>query len=127
MNDEVKKKWINALVNGGYAQGEGQLRKENQYCCLGVLCDIYKENTGKGEWINPNSTDGRSSLREFQYEDSDGVKMSAGAVLPRPVKEWAGLESNHPFVPKLGTSLTKLNDNDEHDFTDIAAIIRDEL
>lgn len=127
MDSEVKKKWVNALINGGYVQGKGQLRLQNQYCCLGVLCDIYKENTGKGEWINPNSTDDRASLREFQYENSDGETSRAGAVLPKPVREWAGLESNQPFIPKLRTTLSTLNDDSKHDFTDIAAVIREEL
>lgn len=127
MKTEVKKKWVYALMSGKYMQGKGQLRQRNQYCCLGVLCDIYKENTGKGEWVNPNSTNDRASLREFQYENSDGETRRAAAVLPKPVREWAGLESNQPFVPKLGTTLSTLNDDNKHDFTDIASVIREEL
>lgn len=127
MKTEVKKKWVNELINGGYVQGKGQLRQQNQYCCLGVLCDIYKENTGKGEWVDPNSTDDRASLREFQYENSCGETCKAVAALPTPVREWAGLESNQPFIPKLGKTLSTLNDDSKHDFTDIASVIREEL
>jgi hypothetical protein len=36
------KKWIEALRSGQYKQGNGLLRsEENQFCCLGVLCDVY--------------------------------------------------------------------------------------
>lgn len=125
MKTEVKKKWVNALMNGGYVQGKGQLRQQNQYCCLGVLCDIYKENTGKGEWINPNSMDDRVSLREFRYENPDGEISKAVALLPKPVREWAGLESSQPSI--LGMTLPELNDDNKHDFTDIASLIREEL
>jgi hypothetical protein len=125
MKTEVKKKWVNALINGGYVQGKGQLRQQNQYCCLGVLCDIYKENAGKGEWIDPNSTDDRASLREFRYENSDGETKKAVALLPKPVREWAGLESSQPSI--LGMTLPELNDDNKHDFTDIASLIREEL
>jgi len=41
MNQELKQKWIEALRSGKYIQGQGALRSvdEDEYCCLGVLCE----------------------------------------------------------------------------------------
>lgn len=46
MNVEWKPKWVAALRSGDYKQGHGSLKLvdpktgENQYCCLGVLCEV---------------------------------------------------------------------------------------
>lgn len=45
MNPELKEKWITALKSGKYQQGQHVLRnKNNEFCCLGVLCDIINPN-----------------------------------------------------------------------------------
>jgi hypothetical protein len=42
--------WIAALRSGEYKQGKGNLRDmDNKFCCLGVLCDIVKDEIGL-EW-----------------------------------------------------------------------------
>jgi hypothetical protein len=43
MNEKVKADWVAALRSGKYKQGEEKLRdvEKNEYCCLGVVCDIY--------------------------------------------------------------------------------------
>jgi hypothetical protein len=41
MNQEIKKKWIEALRSGDYKQGRGWLRDhDGNYCCLGVLMEV---------------------------------------------------------------------------------------
>lgn len=40
MKTEVKKKWLKALRSGKYEQGRGQLRFNNEFCCLGVLACV---------------------------------------------------------------------------------------
>lgn len=41
MERELKDKWTKALRSGDYKQGKFHLKtKGNEYCCLGVLCDI---------------------------------------------------------------------------------------
>ena len=42
----LAKKWIDALRSGKYKQGRGQLVKGDRYCCLGVLCDVAKQEFG---------------------------------------------------------------------------------
>src|SRR5579863_4017381 len=42
MNQEFKAKWIAALRSDKYKQGQRVLRnKKNEFCCLGVACDLY--------------------------------------------------------------------------------------
>lgn len=43
-----QKKWIKALRSGKYKKGTGNLHmkhdnQEDTYCCLGVACDIFKD------------------------------------------------------------------------------------
>ena len=40
INPDIKSKWVAALRSGKYKQGQGKLRVNDRYCCLGVLCDI---------------------------------------------------------------------------------------
>lgn len=35
-------KWVKALRSGKYEQGKSYLKKDNKYCCLGVLYDVLK-------------------------------------------------------------------------------------
>lgn len=42
MNPSIKERWVQALRSGNYVQGTDLLRsKSNEFCCLGVLCDLY--------------------------------------------------------------------------------------
>jgi hypothetical protein len=49
MNPEIKARWVAALRSGEYQQTTGNLRTENGFCCLGVLCDLHSKATGI-EW-----------------------------------------------------------------------------
>jgi hypothetical protein len=45
MQQDLKNKWIEALLSGKYKQGQASLRLtlvngKQVHCCLGVLCDI---------------------------------------------------------------------------------------
>lgn len=83
MNKRIKKSWIKALRSGKYEQGEGALRKGDQFCCLGVLCDLHAKATGD-QWD----------------ADSNGYSYhGARAMLPEAVANWAGINDDDP---KLG-------------------------
>lgn len=48
-------RWVAALRSGNYQQGQRVLRDENNgYCCLGVLCDLVKDEVGL-KWGEPQS------------------------------------------------------------------------
>lgn len=40
MDPALKAQWLDALRSGNYRQGRGELRCNDNYCCLGVLCKI---------------------------------------------------------------------------------------
>lgn len=116
MKKNIKKRWIKALRSGEYEQGKGRLKdEEGKYCCLGVLCDITKKETG-GRW----SSDG--------YFMKQGSKGSDG-VLPLFVMNHTGIKThegllNKEYKTKLGSRdlLTLLND-EGLSFKQIANII----
>lgn len=85
MNAKVKRMWLKALRSGEYEQGEGALRRNGRYCCLGVLCDLHAKTTKK----------------KWKKETGDGYSYyKTSATLPDEVVDWAGLDDDDP---KLST------------------------
>lgn len=123
MNPEIKKKWIAALRTGEYKQGKGVLRdRDDNFCCLGVLCDIYKDDVGGVEWkyrpINPLTAD--FSKDGYQLMDFSGAYIGF-SHLPFVVRKWADIDSDGgEYDNKNNLS----NDNDRgQSFLQIADII----
>ena len=114
MNKKVKQLWLEALRSGEYKQGETQLRKGNKYCCLGVLCDIYRKNFG-GKWDKTGA-----------FEDS--YTYTAESFLPEGVRRWSGLNAIDPDIEDI--ALSTLNDGGVPDcpisltFDEIADLIQ---
>ena len=52
MKKSVKKLWLTALRSGEYRQGHDVLRANGKFCCLGVLCDLYRKESGGPRWKN---------------------------------------------------------------------------
>jgi len=139
MKQEIKVKWLQALRSGEYRQGRYALRtSNNEFCCLGVLCDLYSREVG-GEWAYEVYTSTLCSLFVAKH-DEEGSDTSTGQ-LPGSVMEWAGLEEYNPSVnvarpllsslshelkAELHTTLAELNDEGES-FSRIADIIQDQL
>lgn len=88
MNAEIKRLWVEALRSGEYQQGRGQLRDGDQFCCLGVLCDLHSK-AGLGEW--------RGDIYNDHIES-----------LPESVVVWADVPDSCPYV--TGGLLTDYND-----------------
>jgi hypothetical protein len=117
MNPEVKEKWIKALISGEYEQGMGGLRREVEegdikYCCLGVLCEIYRIEKKQSEWR--------------QYEPGWFSYMQESGILPEKVMKWAGLEDPQGTFYRESEPadyLIKVNDIEKKSFKQIAEII----
>ena len=98
MKKTVMKKWVSALRSGKYKQGEGRLRdSDNNFCCLGVLCDLHRRETGKGRW------------RKGMYFAGDDCHDE---ITPNAVADWAGLHEQDPILPEdfENQTLALLND-----------------
>lgn len=129
MDPEIKKRWVSALRSGEYDQNKHSLRsEEGGYCCLGVLCDIVKDDVG-GQW-NGRSSSLVTSM-EF-YEKASG--QSSHESLPTFVQNYAGLDGENPEVPSSDfdfvsedmVSLAELNDGfdgENASFDQIADVI----
>lgn len=115
MNPEVKALWIEALRSGKYQQGQGGLRKviggdePDQFCCLGVLCDLVP--TELGSWFSAEF----ENYRQFGID----VNTSQSGVLTSEVANWANLS----YFDKL----IDLNDSKKAPFTKIADYIQENL
>lgn len=128
-NKEVIKKWVDALRSGEYKQTDGALRKEDGFCCLGVLCDLASQ---EGVIEEPVFFD------ECCYYEYEGCEVED---LPDKVQEWAGLSSCNPkfavifkyvdqndeeYEDEYTTSITQLNDDYGYNFNMLADLIEKE-
>lgn len=83
MKPKIMEKWTTALESGEFKQAKGSLKSnKGGFCCLGVLCEIYHQETGKGKWV---------------HDDEGGIAFKVGRVaerdyLPTAVQKWAGIK-----------------------------------
>ena len=115
MKTEIAVKWIQALESGDYPQGKGKLRAAEGFCCLGVLCDLFKKETGKGKWERT-----RYKHKMFSV---DGHRSAV--VLPLDVMYWAGLLTIEGELTNKG-SLVGMNDRGKT-FQEIAKVISENV
>lgn len=78
--EQVYRRWIAALRSGEYCQGNGSLRPgSNEFCCLGVLCDLASKDGGPG-W------------------DERGHFMGRKAVLPEAVARFMNITEQMDLI-----------------------------
>jgi len=122
MNTKIKQLWTNALRSGDYQQGSKRLRdKEDHFCVLGVLCDLYVKQRPDCRW---KPMEAKSSFRIV----GKGEVQWCEDYLIEPVMKWAGLDSYNPVVEHNGQkiSLSSLNDQGIP-FKSIATVIEKQL
>lgn len=123
---ENQEKWLSALESEKFKQGYKALRINDNYCCLGVACEIL------GAKISKKDETSHETL--YFYE-------SSGVVLPQTIADQLGLldlsatispENRHKFYSyikshgyfgELNGSLTAYNDRGAT-FQQIAKAIR---
>jgi hypothetical protein len=112
------KKLIAALRSGKYKQTTGTLREKRglqmKYCCLGVACDVYRKETGKGKW----KRDG--GCFDFCVDEN----LSEGDLI-MPVWTWYGLGSQNPKIN--GETAIVRNDSLKETFDQIADALEADL
>lgn len=114
---EARALWIAALKSGDWEQGRQYLCKDGQYCCLGVVCEIYIRE-GIGELEVSVNTRGIKEYRDTKNE----VTMKSG--LPNMVADWLGVKGMFGLTTD-GRSLTIHND-DGKSFVEIANLVENE-
>ena len=134
MKPELKTVWVDALLNGGYEQGQGVLRNnykagdetKSEYCCLGVLCD----KLGIGHWGEGDDTDYYYPIDE---SDDDYYDIREGQEPAAPVERYVEAELDNNLLEHTGITpdqmgeLIDMNDNKGASFEDIAVYIEEHL
>lgn len=103
MNIRIKELWIKALRSGEFRQTKHDLKTDDGYCCLGVLCELYRIENG-GEWVpRPKKTfKGDKKLHSYKLKHDHG---NADRVLDYFIADWAGFkkfELNKRTLDELG-------------------------
>ena len=101
MKKSVMTKWVKALRSGKYNQGGGYLKKDNYYCCLGILCAF--------------------SPHKKNFTKMKNVGKIANFSLPVKIMKWSGLKTD-TGVFSDNICLTSMNDEGK-DFNHIADFI----
>lgn len=124
MNIELMRKWVEALRSGKYSQGYYTLKDtENNFCCLGVLCDITKDQLNL-EWTLDTAwryeIDGRRDVPPEKVLDLLGwdtnTEFIKASEIHKILSDWYGIENEM-------VSLIEMNDSYELSFTQIADVL----
>jgi hypothetical protein len=127
MDATVKKQWVDALRSGKYRQGFGALRKglgldNDQYCCLGVLCEVAGLSSNR-----PLGDDAYI----YAFEKDKGLLTSyncSNTCLPGTLAEKLELmRVPTVHIDGFDVSLVTLNDDRKMSFKQIADIIEAQL
>lgn len=110
MKEDKMKLLVAALRSGEYMQGRDTLRYGDNFCCLGVACEVYRKETGEGKW----------------EKDEDYTPFRVGeerqtADLPLAVRDWFGFSLRNPQTEE--ETLIRLNDTENQSFAAIADFI----
>lgn len=98
---EKAERLITLLESGEFTQGTGTLRRQETpegpvlHCCLGVACEMFRRETGLGEWQVSKHHDARSVF--VAYYDAEGRRYASETGLPLPVAEWFGFMATSPY------------------------------
>ena len=111
---DVKQSLARALRLGGYAQTRDFLKRKNRFCALGVLCELYRLNTGDGEWVGP--FEGKNNVQDAYCYQTDNGEWST--ELPsQTILQWAGITED------FAMRIYKLNDIERQTFAGIANFV----
>lgn len=98
--------WVDALRSGKYAQTTETLQGNNGYCCLGVACQLAKE---QGIEVHITAHSGLISGGELSDQ--------------RAVWNWLGLRNSTGYIDQ--GELTQLNDECGYTFPELADFIEE--
>lgn len=109
MREEVAKAWSHALRGGKYEQGFSRLRKNDNFCALGVLADILDPQG----WLRV--------MGSWQHRANETSLVPALAREIGIDSKTIGFQHSHPKIN--GQDLVYLNDTLRLSFAEIADLI----
>lgn len=114
------KKWVAALRSGEYKQTKEQLRFGDSFCCLGVACDLAREDLGidwKGGTFDTHSSYLPELVTKLLGGITGGAEDKLNITLPK---------TNKIAAEFGGKSLIGFNDRGAT-FSQIADIIEEQF
>ena len=94
LQDKFFELWVAALNSGDYKQGFERLAKDEEYCCLGVACEVYNKMCDAGiANLTPEQKMplGSNNVGEKTYDGE-------GAESPHMLNRMLGLQLNEEVV-----------------------------
>lgn len=115
MNKDVKIKWIEALKT--YKQCTNSLRKNDCYCVLDVLCDLFAKS---------NNVDWKETgvIKDNSYQGTHSI-LNRNSSLPNEVEQWSEFDGNI-YYKENHTTIATLND-EGFSFEKLSKIIEEQL
>ena len=112
MYADIKKRWVKALRSGEYDQTKSVLRDDMGFCCLGVLCDVVKNDEkfkGDAVWsMGGFKVGGRIATKELPNEVCEYCEIDEIGGIP---------DSNClAEINDLGSSFEEIADIIEREF-----------
>ena len=96
-NKERVQLLVDGLRSGKFRQGQMRLRYGDVFCCLGVACEIYRMETGKGEWKESHPGTQRFTLSD---ESSDMALLGT-------VRDWYGFDDTNPSIGESESAMSR--------------------
>jgi len=90
-----QQKWVEALRSGDFKQTQGVLKDERGHCCLGVACEIFKDEL---------------KITEEEHLRDGIIFNKTSKVLPSVLRNHLGLRHNNGSALNSKFSLAKMND-----------------
>lgn len=106
MTPELKAAWIAALRSGEYKQGHEYLHQGEQFCCLGVLCEVAGGSWTQEEDPSIFSSFGRTEFLFLEELESFGLSygeqtacysLNDGTINENEAREWGVERRPHSF------------------------------
>ena len=118
--------WIDALRSKKYAQGNLFLHsKDGSFCVLGVACDVFKDTTGVGAWVE----DSEDHVFDFEVPREGKEPVRKSSFPPFRVWEHFGINASSGVQARIEKakhsrrfSLSELSDQ-YADFEELANIL----
>lgn len=124
MKAKIKERWIRALTSGKYKKTTDELKcGDKSFCALGVLHEVYRKDTKKGEWIWDDSED--------MYKFKVGKQIGDVSRIHPSVMKWAGTKNSRAGidvgVDYKKVDMVEINDDYKWSFKRIAKAIREQF
>lgn len=113
--------WVAALRSGKYKQGVGGLRRDDRFCCLGVLCEIAE--------VPSFETVGAVTYYTYAFnEHIHGISYIPDRFVPSIISDLDLLKTirkDDGNLNELMGQLMTMNDSGNYSFNEIADFIEE--